>query len=539
MTLGRAIVVLALAAILGIPLVLGSRRDTPPPGDDALTLIVITPHVRQIQQEFAEAFDRWHRREHGRAVRIDYRRPGGTSEILKQLQAQFNAALASGRYDTTPDGRVVLHPGAITFDVMFGGGSYDHTRLKTGDGVSVTLPSAAAPVPVPMSNPAGVDQRTLDEWYGDNAIGSGLLYDPDQYWLGTALSSFGIVYNRDTVHRLLGRHDLETFDELADPRLAGWIALADPRQSGSITTTFDAILSRYGWDDGWRLLRAMCANTRYFTNSSTKPPIDVSQGEAAAGLAIDFYGRTQAQVVTRPDETPETSRVGYADPPGAVFVDADPVSILNGAPSPDLARRFVEFCLTDEGQALWNFHAVTTPAGASNPPGPDARPLGPTTHELRRMPVRRDFYDRYAELLIDKVNPFDIASTTPSAGWRSAIGLMMGAFAVDNLNDIRAAWLAMHRARDRGAPPESLAEMERLFYAFPEPDQVAGLWRSLFGDAEPRCPDDALLPFTPENYRVLRGAWRDPAVLARLRIVYTSAFRENYRAILRIAEEQH
>ncbi|MCL4740888.1 MAG: extracellular solute-binding protein [Phycisphaerales bacterium] len=539
MTPGRAIIVLALAVILGLPLLLGSRRDSPPPGGDALTLIVITPHVRQIQQEFADAFDRWHRREHGLPARIDYRRPGGTSEILKQLQAQFNAALASGRYDLDPEGRVILHTGAITFDAMFGGGSYDHTRLKTGDGVTITLPGATTPTPVPMSAPAGFDQRTLDEWYGDNAIGSGRLYDPDQHWLGTALSSFGIVYNRDTVQRLLGRRDLESFHDLADPRLAGWIALADPRQSGSITTTFDAILSRYGWDDGWRLLRAMCANTRYFTNSSTKPPIDVSQGEAAAGLAIDFYGRTQAQVVMRPDETPDTSRVGYADPPGAVYVDADPVSILNGAPSPDLARRFVEFCLTDEAQALWNFHATSTPAGASNPHGPDARPLGPTTHELRRMPARRDFYARYPDHLIDKVNPFDIASTTPSAGWRTAIGLMMGAFAVDNLDDIRAAWLAMHRARDRGAPADALADMERLFYAFPEPDQVARLWRSLFGDAEPRCPDAALLPFTPENYTAVRAAWRDPAILARLRIVYTSAFRENYRAILRMAEEHH
>lgn len=539
MALGRAMIVLALAAILGVPLVLGARREAPPPGDDALTLIVITPHVRQIQREFADAFDRWHRRTHGRAVRIDYRRPGGTSEILKQLQAQFNAALASGRYGVTAEGRVVLHPGAVTFDVMFGGGSYDHSRLKAGDGVSITLPGGSVPVAVSMSVPAGFDRGTLDAWYGENAIGSGHLYDPDQYWLGTALSSFGIVYNRDTVGRLLGRRDLETFDDLGDPRLAGWIALADPRQSGSITTTFDAILSRYGWDEGWRLLRAMCGNTRYFTNSSTKPPIDVSQGEAAAGLAIDFYGRTQAQVVTRAGETPETSRVGYTDPPGAVYVDADPVSILNGAPSPDLARRFVEFCLTDEGQALWNFHATSVLAGASNPPGPDSRPLGPTMHELRRMPARRDFYERYGDYLIDRVNPFEIASTTPSAGWRGAIGLMMGAFAVDNLADIRGAWSAVHRAHESGAPADTLAEMERLFYAFPEPEQVSRLWRSLFGEAEPGCPGDALLPFTPENYRAVRGSWRDPAVLARLRIVYTSAFRENYRAILRMAEEQH
>ena len=61
-----------------------------------------------------------------------------------------------------------------------------------------------------------------------------------------------------------------------------------------ITTTFDTILSNSGWDEGWRILRAMCANTRYFTNQSTKPPIDVGQGEVYGTLAWswedDFRG---------------------------------------------------------------------------------------------------------------------------------------------------------------------------------------------------------------------------------------------------------
>src|SRR5690606_24431834 len=119
--------------------------------------------------------------------------------------------------------------------------------------------------------------------------------------------------------------------------------------------TFDSILGNEGWDNGWRILRALSGNTRHFTNSSTKPPIDVSQGEAAAGLAIDFYGRGQAQVI---NDSGGGDRVGYTDPAGAVYVDADPVSIINGAPSPDLAKRFVRFCLTEEAQALWQFPRV-------------------------------------------------------------------------------------------------------------------------------------------------------------------------------------
>src|SRR5690606_17069006 len=179
------------------------------------------------------------------------------------------------------------------------------------------------------------------------------------YWLGTALSGFGIVYNRDVLEEL-GLPEPESFDDLTAFGYFNLLALADPRMSGSVTTTYESILNNQGWDSGWRTLREMAANSRYFATSSTRPPIDVSQGDAAAGLAIDFYGRGQAQEVMAAGETAETSRVGYVDPKGAVYIDADPVSILRGGPSPELAQRFVEFLLTDEAQALWQMRVYGT-----------------------------------------------------------------------------------------------------------------------------------------------------------------------------------
>lgn len=526
----RLAITISFLLVLGLPMLLGrcSSRAAAPIDSDAPTLIVITPHVQQIREEFGRAFSQWHERNHGSAVRVDFRTVGGTSEIIRALQSRFSAALAAGEYQVSADGEVLMEPGAIDFDVMFGGGSYDHGRLKSG----ISFQTPDGDLQVPMSVPAGFAQDRLDAWFGDNKIGAGLLYDPDQYWIGNALSGFGIVYNRDLTRELLGVSDLSSFRDLTDPRLAGWVALADPRQSGSITTSMDAILSGFGWEEGWRTLRAMAANTRYFTNSSTKPPIDVSQGEAAAGLAIDFYGRAQSQVVMRPGQTPETARVGYVDPPGEVAIDADPVSILRGAPNPQLARRFVEFTLSDEGQALWNFYASTSPQRADNPVTPQGVRLGPVRFELRRMPIRRDFYARFSDHLIDKVDPFQAAADTPPAGWRSAIGLMMGAFAVDNHQNIRDAWLALRDAADAGLPPEAIAEAEAAFFAFPTPEQIQRHWTELFGPqaaATIALPADALLPFTPENYRAIRGVWRDPAVQSRLEIVYTRAFAENYQ----------
>lgn len=522
-------IVVALVVILGLPFALRRGSDALS-GEDRLKLIVLTPHVSQIREEFAGAFDRWHRREHGVGVEIDFRTPGGTSEIVRLLEAQFTALVRDGRYRIDEARGLIPDQGVIAYDLMFGGGTFDHGRLKTG----VRVETADGELALPMSMPAGFEQAALDEWFGENRIGAGPLYDPEQYWIGTALSSFGIVYNRDVLTRLIGRPDVESFDDLTDPRLAGYVALADPNMSGSVTTTLDAILSGAGWDNGWRILRAMCGNTRYFTASATKPPIDVSMGDAAAGLAIDFYGRGQAQAVLRPGQDPASGRVGYADPEGAVFIDPDPVSVLRGAPNELVARRFVEFVLSDEGQALWNFRAVGSAAGASggsdNPRGPDGQPMGPQRHELRRMPIRRDFLDRHGAWLMDPVRPYELATSTPTAGWRSAIGPMMGAFAVQNFDEIRAAWRALH---DPGMPEGARDEAQRLFYAFPTPEQVGRLWRERF-EGEP--PADAMVEFTAESYRQVRGAWRDAAAFAQLKVIYTLAFRENYRRVVELAE---
>ncbi len=550
-----------LAVILGVPFAMNLANREPPPPPGARTLLIVTPHVPQIRREFTEAFERWHEREFGERIRVDMRTPGGTSEILTQLQAQIKSEIKRGEIEVTPDGRITLAQGGASFDIMFGGGSYDHGRLKTGvrisapinspsplvaalgldqlgdlpdgdldtasifDGLGRTPPlgvrifrddtgTPMVEVRVPMSQPAGFDPALLDDWFGKNRIGSQFLYDDDQFWIGTALSSFGIVYNRDLCEEL-GIGIPDSFEDLTDPTLIGQVALADPRMSGSITTTFDSILGFYGWDRGWRILRGMTGNTRYFTNSSTKPPMDVSQGEAALGLAIDFYGRGQAQAVGG-------DRVGYAEPAGSVYIDADPVSVLNGAAEPDLARRFVRFVLSEEGQALWQFHKVDSPAGADNPIGPDGERMGPHRYELRRMPVRRIMYERYADAMIDKVNPFEIASDTENPGWRAGVQMMMGAFGIDAGHESKEAWKALARARaTEGFPPDTLAEMEEIFYSFPAQ----------------KMPDGSELAFTEQNYRAIRNVWRDPIENRKAQIAYVRFFREQFARIVDLEEK--
>lgn len=597
------LVILGLVVVLGVPLAM--RPSTVAPGNQSAgrTLVVITPHVPQIRSEFAIAFARWHQRRYGEPVSIDYRTPGGTSEIIRFLQSVYSAHATrilerlakedpAGLADPGLSIADRFVAGSMDADIVFGGGSFDHGRLKdpsnvavwinpwpergvtevqigplpkgadasklagarevtlplTLDGKTITvrvplsavengsevvgamkgdsptrakidLSRARREVQVSMSAPAGLDPGLLKELIGENVIGAQTIYDPDQYWIGVALSSFGVVYNRDWLKKL-GLPEPTSFDDMGRPELAGLVALADPRLSGSITTSMDAILSAYGWERGWRVLRSMCANTRYYTAASSKPPIDVSQGEAAIGLAIDFYGRGQAQSILLPGQDASESRVGYVDPPGVVYIDADPISVLRGAPHPELAKRFIEFCLSDEGQALWQFHARNDPRAASNPRNDAGEPMGPEQSELRRMPVRRDFYAKYASFFVDHLDPFAAATSNKPAGWRSAIGPILGACAVDTADEQREAWRAIIAAeRDEGFPREALAAMKRLFFSFPPHTTAKG----------------ETLRFSPETMKAIRDDWRDAKARGAAEVSYVRYFRKVYAEIVDIS----
>ncbi len=518
----RLAVIIALLLVLSLPFVVratsggASRSRTAPPSAGALRLVVVSPHVEQIREEFGRGFERWYLRTHAAHVSVDWRTPGGTSDIIKQLESTLDAAARNGLIDAQGQAQ----PGTAGCDVFFGGGSVEHDKMRAP---KAAIGPGGAKIVYRMGRPMGFGRKQLDDWFGENKIGVQPLYDTDEYWVGTALSGFGIVYNKDLLARL-NVPDPTSFGDLCDFRLFNLIALADGRQSGSITTTYDSILNKEGWDNGWRMLREMCGNARYFASASTKPPIDVSQGDAAAGLAIDFYGRYQGQGLLAPGEDPSHSRVGYVDPAGTVYIDADPVSILNGASNFDLSKSFVEFCLTEEAQALWQFPVVGTTARQS-PSDADGRPFGPDRYPLRRMPIRRVMYEKYAQYFIDQTNPFLAASDVKQNGWRSAIPPMMAAFGIDTAPDARAAWAALNQARalarESRFPPAQLAEMERAFYAMPTHTMR----------------DGTTLEFNAANFKAISAdtdAWKDLDHGRRSLIAYTAFFRDHYRRVIEL-----
>jgi ABC-type Fe3+ transport system substrate-binding protein len=411
--LKRGIIVLALVATVALPFILRPHRASASQADD--TLVLISPHNEAIRHEFTVGFQDWYRAKTGRTVFLDWRNVGGTSDIERYLEGEYVASfrnLWTGRLGRKWSAEVQsgFQNGALPADAPAEAREARAAFMASEASCGIDLFNGGGPYEFDSQARAGrfVDSgiRALHpDWFSEDVFpqkfGGEPYRDAHDLWFGTVLSSYGILFNRDALKRLGFDREPEQWTDLTDPRYVGELGLCDPTQSGSIAAAFEnevqqqierrvvalapavgpaatAAAVRAGWTDAMRLIQLEGANARYFTETSQKPPIDVADGNCAAGMCIDFYGREQQEAVRRRTQGPD--RIGYASPPGGSAYSVDPIALLRGAPHRAVAVAFIEFVLSLDGQRLWNFRTGT--------------PGGPRQFALRRLPVRRDFYAR-------------------------------------------------------------------------------------------------------------------------------------------------
>jgi len=476
MTARLLIILAVLAAVVGVPFALKPKASLLANADD--TLVIISPHLEAIRYEFSRGFAAYYKAKTGRTVRIDWRIVGGTSEIARYLQGEYYNAFkrewtASGQRwtdetataytnatSTAPARAAFLKSNAgIGIDIFFGGGAFDFiAQAKAG-----TLVDCGMIIAHP-------------DWFTDASIPLSVsgepYYDPAGRWIGTCLSSFGICYNSDSLRRLGITTLPASWNDLTNPKLAHQVALADPTKSGSIAKAFEMVIQQQmqqvvgsgeatdaalaeGWKRGLQLLLKASANARYFADAAGKVPLDVALGDAAIGMCIDFYGRFTSESVRVGDQP---SRMQYFTPLGGSSIGVDPIGLLRGAPHPELAREFIAYVLSVEGQKLWDFKV-----GA---------PGGPTRYPLRRLPIRKELYaPEFTAFRSDPDTfPYEEAkSFTYHEAWTgslfSVLRFIIRVSCIDAHDEQAAAWQALIKA---GFPPEATAvfnEISSIDYA--------------------------------------------------------------------------
>jgi iron(III) transport system substrate-binding protein len=481
-------ILLPLAAVVAAPLVL---RDT---GTESaieadVRLEIITPHNETIRREFGEAFAAYWEEKTGQSVYVNWRVPGGTSEIVRVLGSSYEAAKEQGKE-------------GIGIDIFFGGGAYDFGKqAKLGRFEKLRIFETQPG----LFGEQGIPEKLSGETY----------YAADHTWIGAVLSSFGICYNLDLIKER-GLDPPARWDDLGDPKYQGGIALADTTKSSSVTKAFEmlvqqqiqeelaraeeseerAVVVARGWDKSMQLIQRIGANSRYFTDSSAKIPRDVAQGNAVVGMCIDFYGRTINEALKKSDGS---SRVAFLMPAGGSSISVDPIAVLKGAPHPELAQAFVEFVLSREGQMIW-----------AAPPG---HVPGPKYRALRRLPIRRDLYEgETLEAMVDgSARPFVEAEKftyDPALTGHlfTPLKRIVRVMCIDAHEEMKDAWAALVEA---DFPPEATAKFH---------DVSAVSYGKAGGSIK----------------TTLKGS---KVQAVRLANELGSVFRENYKEAKRLAEE--
>lgn len=172
-------------------------------------------------------------------------------------------------------------------------------------------------------------------------VGTYPINDPEGLYIGQALAGYGIMWNtRYTKANKLP--DPKEWADLMAPVYFGHVAISSPSRSGTTHLTVETILQGEGWEKGWNQMLRIAGNCAAVTERSFGVPDGVSNGQFGVGLVIDFFG-----LAAKNSGFP----VEFVYPSVTSIVPAS-IALINGAKNAEAGKRFIQFTLSEEGQAL-------------------------------------------------------------------------------------------------------------------------------------------------------------------------------------------
>lgn len=352
----------------------------------AQELIIISPHWEGMRYEFETGFAKWREKKGLAAVKVIWRDIGGTSEIVRFVQSEFQ-----GQQELRQSNQA-----GIGIDLVFGGGIDPFVTFKKQN----------------LLAKLDLSEELLVSLAAE--VSGSRLFDQDKFWFAPTVSAFGIFCNQKVL-TTLGLKNPLGWEDLLKPELKTWVTSADPRRSGSAHMFYEIILQAYGWEKGWEILFGLAKNYRTFLSNSSQVLLDVVNGEVACGFAIDSQANSQ---IIRHD----VGEFKFIVPQDKSLFNGDGIAVLKGAPNFKAASEFVEFSLSVDAQ-----HLLYLPKGSAT---------GPVKYALNRLPVLPQLYKAGA---IQGVSPFSslesektftFSSELSSSRWE-ALNDLLGIFLIE------------------------------------------------------------------------------------------------------------
>lgn len=158
----------------------------------------------------------------------------------------------------------------------------------------------------------------------------------DDYYTGTKILATGIVYNTDLVSE--APESWETFTNEANKDL---LAMPSPLYSGAAAYNL-GVLTRND-EFGWDFYKALQANNPLVTKGNGGVLENVASGEKQYGMIVDYLVQRAVN---------DGSPVAFVYPKNGVPVITEPIGIMQSTEEEEIAKAFVDFVLSQEGQEL-------------------------------------------------------------------------------------------------------------------------------------------------------------------------------------------
>ena len=182
--------------------------------------------------------------------------------------------------------------------------------------------------------------------------------------VGTYLGVLGFGVNTDIL-KSKGLAEPKCWADLADPKFRDEVQIADPNSSGTAYTFVATMVQLYGEDKGFETMKALHKNISQYTKSGIAPINALKLGETAVGIGFLHDIITQKLAGAPVKAIAPCEGTGY---------ETGSASIIKGGKNTEGAKKFIDWALGVEAQAINNKLKIYSMPSNVDVPRPDDAP---------------------------------------------------------------------------------------------------------------------------------------------------------------------
>jgi iron(III) transport system substrate-binding protein len=159
---------------------------------------------------------------------------------------------------------------------------------------------------------------------------------------GIYLGALGIGTNTEVLNKK-GIPEPKCWADLLDPKFKDEVQVSDPSSAGTAYVMLASLVQLMGEDQAFQYMKKLHLNVNQYTKSGAAPVKALGLGET--GVAIAFMHDMVTQIV-------QGAPVKTIAPCEGTGYETGAVSLVKGGKNPDNARKFIDWTLSPEAQAL-------------------------------------------------------------------------------------------------------------------------------------------------------------------------------------------